>query len=258
MKPSDRLIIVGGGNSIAEGIEKGLWKKISKEYTFGINSSINFHTPTVPVFCDWYFYKANKKELDKYPLVLGKFDGKIGNSDKHRCPEGNNLIMLKPNKAYQGAESWEKGFYSAILTGCFALTLGIALGFKEIYLLGFDFKEVNGKTHFYQKDSLDKQKVGKIIDNHGHVRCGIGKDERGNFRTGCYNKSPSLHFNEFKKIKEGIQVYNVSLESKIKVFPKISYNQFFKSLEETPRVVLQHKASLEINELVETFMRSFE
>ena len=258
MKPSDRLIITGGGNSMSEGIEKGLWEKLSKEYTFGINSSIYFHEPTIPVFCDWYFYKSNKLELDKYPLVLGKFDGKIGNSNNHKCPKGDNLIMLKPHKNYQGADSWEKGFYSAILTGCFSLTIGIALGFKEIYLLGYDFTEINGKTHFYQKDSLDKQKIGKIVDDGGRTQCGIGKDDRGNFRTGCYNKAPSLHFNEYDKVNEGIKIYNVSPNSKIDIFPKISYTEFFKVLEDEPKCILQHKASLEIEELVETFMRPFE
>ena len=257
MKPSDRLIIVGGGNSMVDGIEKDLWNKISKEYTFGINSSIYFHEPTIPVFCDWYFYKSNKEELDKYYLVLGKFDGKIGKSNKHKCQQGDNLILLKPNKDYYGADSWERGFYSAILTGCFSLTIGIALGFKEIYLLGYDFTEINGKTHFYQKDSLNNQVIGKITMDSGNISCGIGKDDRGRYRTGCYNKSPELYFNEYKKVKEGVKIYNVSPESKITTFPKISYTKFFKILEEESKVVLQHKARLEIEKLIETFTRPF-
>ena len=257
MNSSNRLIIVGGGNSISEGIEKGLWNKIAKEYTFGINSAINFYEPTIPIFCDWYFYKDNKEALDKYYLVIGKFDGKIGNTPKYQCQKGDNLVMLKPHKNYHGAQSWEKGFYSPILTGCFALTVGIALGFKEIYLLGYDFTELKGKTHFYQNDSLNNQQIGKIIDKNGQMRCGIGKDDRGKYRTGCYNKAPEIYFNEYKKVKENINIYNVSIGSKISTFPKISYTQFFKVLEEEPRVVLQHKARLEIEKLIETYTKPF-
>jgi len=257
MKPSSRLIIVGGGNSMAEGIEKGLWNKLAKEYTFGINSSIFFYEPTIPIFCDWYFYKHNKTELDKYYLVIGKYDVKIGNVEKHECPKGKNLVMLKAHKNYHGANSWEKGFYSTILTGCFSLTIGIALGFKEIYLLGYDFTDIKGKTHFYQKDSLESQEIGKIIDKNGQLRCGVGKDDRGNFRTGCYNKKSAQYFDEYKRALETVNIYNVSMDSKIEAFPKISYNKFFKILEEEPRVVLQHKARTEIEKLIETFTKPF-
>jgi len=257
MKPSDRLIIIGGGNSMTEGIQKGLWDKLSYEYTFGINSSIYFFTPTVPFWGDWRFYKENKEELDKYNLVIGMFDGKIGNGGNFKCPKGSNLQMLQTAKNYHGAESWEKGFYSRILTGLFALTTGLALGFKEIYLLGFDFQEIEGKTHFYQKESLEKQKIGKIIISNDNIACGIGKDKRGLYRTGCYNKAPSLHFNEFNKVKPGIEIFNVSPQSKIEAFQKITYDEFFKKLENEPRQVLQKKASLEIEDLIDKFRKPF-
>lgn len=254
----NKLIIIGGGNSISEGIKLGLWDKISTECTFGINSLIYFFKPTVVMWGDWRFYRENKEELDKYNLVVGMFDGKIGNGGNFKCPKGTNLKMLPTSKNYHGVESWEKGFYGRILTGCFALTVGIALGFKEIYLLGMDFGAVKGKTHFYQANSLEKQKIGKIPKPNGTFYCGIGKDEKGNYRTGVYNNNSSSYFNEYKKIKDHIKVFNVSPKSKIEVFPKITYQEFFKRLELEPKQILQKKTSLEIEDLIEKFRKPFE
>jgi len=257
MKPSlTRLIIVGGGNSISEGIKLGLWDKLKYEYTFGINSAIYFMKPTVPVWGDWWFYKENKKELDKYPLTIGMFDGKIGNGKFHKCQKNANLIMLNTNNKYHGVDSWEKGFYSRALSGLFSLTLGIALGFKEIYLLGFDFGEINNKTHFYQAKTLEKQKIGKSYKN-GHLQCGIGKDSNGNYRTGVYNNNVNQYFNVYKQVSPQITIYNVSLLSKINTFEKISYNEFFKNLEQKQIQVLQNKASLETVDLIEKFRKPF-
>ena len=39
-KPS-QLIILGGGTSIKEGIEKGLWDKIKNRFVIGTNYSFN-------------------------------------------------------------------------------------------------------------------------------------------------------------------------------------------------------------------------
>ena len=240
-----------------EGIDLFLWKRIANEVTFGINSIIYFFKPVVPFYGDWGFYKTNKQELDKYDLVIGMFDGKIGNGAHHKCQKGTNLTMLQTSKNYHGVDSWEKGFYSRVLTGMFALTVGIALGFKEIYLLGMDFCEINGKTHFYQKKILGKQKIGTYKKSSGKLQCGIGKDEKGNYHTGCYNKPSAKLYNEFKKVNPNVKIFNVSPKSKIEVFPKITYDEFFEILAEEPRHILQKRASLEIEKLIEKFRKPF-
>jgi len=45
-----RCVIVGAGNSIAEGVEKGLWDKLKNETTFGINEAFQFFDPTAITF----------------------------------------------------------------------------------------------------------------------------------------------------------------------------------------------------------------
>ena len=227
-----RLIIIGAGNSIRPELQNGLWDKLKKEYTFSLNDTLYLFQPTVPIFVDWYWYKARYEIIKDISLSIGKYDRKYWASHPEiKIPNiSPNTIFLKPSNEYHGIESWEKGFYSGILCGCYALTLGIALGFKEIYLLGYDFTEINGKTHFYEKDDLNNQEIGIIKEKNGTIRCGIGKDSRGYYRTGVYNNSSNNYFNVYKKSLKETKIYNVSQNSKITTFPKISYTDFYKNL----------------------------
>ena len=97
-----------------------------------------------------------------------------------------------------------------MLSGIFAINVGMRLLEEgEIFLLGYDYSAINNKTHFYQ---------GEI--NHR----GIGKD---NYYNRGFEERDFERFSHDKKIK----IYNVSMNSKINVFSKISYNEFFKKLD---------------------------
>jgi len=239
----DRIVIIGAGNSIRPELKNGLWNKLGNEITFALNDVIYFFEPTIPIFVDWYWYKARAKKLEEYDLVIGKWDIKIG-SRFHECDEvGKNIILLQPsNNEYQGIKSWKNGFYSGVLCGCFALTLAICLGFKEIYLLGYDFGEINGKTHFYQKEDLKDQKIGIIKEKGSVDRCGIGKDKKGNYRTGVYNNNAIKYFEPYKEVSKEIKIFNVSVNSRINIFPKITYEEFYQKLKNKP-VNINHATS---------------
>lgn len=254
-KVPSRVVILGAGASMREGkwntpiSEMPLWSVIKQECTFGINSIFEFFTPTVTTFIDYYFHQANKKKLDNLPLIIGK-----DHPNPDKSPIGDNLILLPVSNKYYGKKSFEQvlkktseghkiqraGFYCSQLTGLFSLTLAIALGFQDIYLLGFDFGEIDGKTHFYQESSLKKQEVGKIIKEDGEINCGIGRDKNGNFRTSCYsNDKPEDLFNVYKGALKNVNIYNVSPDSKINTFPKISYETFYKHLKNEPLKISQ-------------------
>lgn len=230
-----RLIIIGGGNSIRPQLQNGLWDKLRKDYTFSLNDVIYFFEPTVPVFVDWYWYRERFDVIDKYSLSIGKHDAKIfaTHPEIKVSNVSKNTIFLQPsNNEYHGKDSIQKGIYSGVLCGCFGLTVGIALGFKEIYLLGYDFTEINGKTHFYEKDKLEEQIIGLIKEDDGSLRCGIGKNSQGRYRTGIYNIEPKLFFNAYLSISKEVKIFNVSPDSKISTFPKISYEDFYRKLDE--------------------------
>lgn len=247
-----RLIIIGAGNSIRPELQNGLWDKLRNEYTFALNDVIYFFEPTVPVFVDWYWYRSRFEAFKNYPLVVGKYDAKIfaTHPEIKVTNVSDNTIFLQPSEnVYHGKNSLKNGIYSGVLCGCFGLSFGIALGFKEIYLLGFDFCEIDGKTHFYEKDKLKEQIIGLIKEKDGSIRCGIGKDSRGYYRTGVYNNDSKVYFKVYEQEKE-VKIFNVSPESKIKVFKKISYQEFYKRLDKDPIKINKDLARVDIQRIV--------
>lgn len=208
MNKPTQLVILGGGSSISEGISKELWDKLKDKFVIGINYSYRyFSNPTIQCFCDDKFYKDEREQLKNLPLIIGKQHGQL-----HPEP---NTIMLK-TKADKYRRDIRNGIWKSSLTGIFALSLGIyLLDVGEIFLLGYDYsgqgKDEKGRavTHFYQ-DDITHRGTGKInyYDSKGRADkdFGVYKDE--------------------KKIK----IYNVSLNSRIDVFEKISYDDFFEKL----------------------------
>ena len=196
MNKPKQLIIIGSGYSLNEGITKGLKAKIENKFTCGINYSYRYFNASY-LCCMNYtdFYDARRKELKKLPLI-------ITCNRPHPSKWERNTILINKNFA---------------LSGILALYIGILLEPKEIFLLGYDFsddKKIKDKqnrplTHFYQGD----------IEHRG-----IGKSQYYN-----YPGHAERDFRQFKNSE--IKIYNVSLDSKIEVFPKISYDEFFHMLD---------------------------
>lgn len=261
-----RAIILGAGASMREGLwdkpisEMPLWSAIKNECTFGTNSIFEFFTPTILTFLDYYLHFANKEKLDKLSLIITRTY-----ANKKKRPVGDNLIYVPLSNQYYGQNSFEKtvkktkkgyknvhaGIYSSQLTGIFTITLAIALGFTEIYLLGFDFGKTDGRTHFYQQDDLRTQKIGVTYKDSGKKRSGIGTNRKGVFRTSCYNSDPKTWFSVYEKELARIKIYNVSPESKIETFPKIDYATFYQHLRNDSEPILQIKTRRLIKEYIE-------
>ncbi len=207
-----QLIILGGGASIKEGISKGLWKKLDGKFVIGCNYSFNYYISTIQCYLDDKFFDEQKEALKKLPLIITK------PHQKQRML--NNQIMIKITS--NGSRDLTKGVYKGSLTGIFALSIGRYLLDKgEIFLLGYDFgaqgnitasdgKTKKGITHFYQGE-LNHRGIGKV--NYYNAS---GRAERD--------------FSFFAREKK-IKIYNVSLNSSIPTFTKISYDDFLKKLD---------------------------
>jgi hypothetical protein len=265
-KNFQRAIIIAGGASVRDGLwerpisEMPLWSIIKNECTFGINYLYNFFEPTVLTFCDYQFHFSHKEDLNKLPFLIG-----LKHPSFTKCPVATNLITLPGSSDYYGKQSLDvitkktgygtkqeiAGIYSPILSGIFTLTLCIALGFKEIYLLGYDFSEIGGYTHFYQDESIINPKKFQSKNEADQIICGIGKDEKGNYRTNIFESSPHVLFDVFMKELNEIKIYNVSLNSKIQTFPKITYNEFYQKLHDCPELILQDRMREYIKEYLE-------
>lgn len=249
------IIICGSGNSVPflntrynfnrfkHGLEPKLEQIIKSNYSIGLNFWFQFGCPTTfNMSGDWQFYLDNLNELKKLPMIIASEDSCLKNKNVSHIHD--NTILLPHSSVYYGIDSFglKKGFYSRQLIGMFSLTLAIALGFKEIYLLGYDCCEVNGQTHFYQGvANLDEHKNIYVFDptiNEDKLKDkrykfkGVGKNPKGKYKTSTYNHIKHINNKWYKayEVEKKIKIYNVSINSVIDTFPKISYDAFFQQM----------------------------
>lgn len=244
----NECIIIGGGVSINDGIALGLKDKIKNKFVITTNYSFKHFDSTFTTFIDKDFYVPDEakdnsytiKYLDQYeelknlPLIIGT--GK-SNVDKWLLP---NTIFLKENNSYQRERSLKNGFYTGNLTGIFSLTLATFLMNYEgiIFLLGFDWSMRNRKD-------VDPKKYNptSTVNTHYYSREEI--PHRGQGYLGYYeNHNPDKLFSCFKECN--LKIYNVSLQSNIETFEKISYQEMFDLL--SPETINQTKLREEIIE----------
>lgn len=219
---TNQLILIGGGWSINEGISMGLWEKIQNNFTIGCNFVGYMFIPNILCFVDEKFGVENEEMLSKMPMVLT-----VDTNYKAK----KQYIKLKTNHN-KYTRDLSKGVYKSWLTGVWALSISIYLLEEgEIFLLGMDGKAfgtdsvtLKNLTHFYQ---TNRQLPTKITLHEG-----VGRD--------CVYqhvpKDPNSLENLYKPFKNEskIKIWNVSPNSNIPYFEKITYNKFFKKLHPEP------------------------
>lgn len=223
-----QLIIIGGGASIKEAIQKNLWSLLKNKFTIGLNYSYKyFPNPTFQCFVDKEFYRKNAEELKSLPLIIGK--------EKRVEPTFPNTILLKSIPTYQ--KDIKNGVYKASLCGIFALTVAVHLLKEgEIYLLGYDYGETRkGDYRKFMKNSAELDKV-MLKDSKKRAITHFYQgniEHRGIGKINYYNsdKRAERDFGVYKTAKK-IKIYNVSKISKIPedIFEQLSYDEFFKKL----------------------------
>lgn len=215
------VIILGGGASLEEGINLGLWDKIKEKEVWSINYAF-LTMPFLPkreIWVDISFFRNNIEKLQN----LYK-QGVECHAKKHQhyatIPEIKTYYTTRDPK-----EISEKLYIGKMgLAGFFALHLAIKENFNPIFILGYDFGNLNitdKKTHYYQ----DKLNI---------YSTGIGKPE-------LYRNKDNTVKEEVKDFdilaieaqQQNLKIYNVSLISNIFSFEKISWEDFFTKLNET-------------------------
>jgi len=250
MNNPNEIIIIGGGNSINEGIKLGLKDKLKDKFVIACNYAYK-HFPYTFMCCvdkDFYIpihaknnpnYPDIYEELKSLPLIISINNGKI-KEFKH-----SNTYLLRGCGTYHGKNSLKKGIYRPNLCGLFALTLAhIFIDFKGIiFLLGYDWTirdkkkvdpknykstDLNIKTHYYSNKELT---------------------HRGQGYVGFYeNHDPHKYFQVYKEPE--VKIYNVSPNSNINSFAKINYEEMFELLnkesynQEKLRKIIKNKLRL--------------
>lgn len=182
-----RVFILCSGPSLSEHDLKPLERRL----TIGLNRSfMAFQPATYHCVMDHRLYELYKDELEK-TRYLFTFEDR---------PFGIPVKLL-------GAEgfSWDlkEGIYSGYTVSYFALQLAVYLGFKEIYFLGLDLKNMPKQTHFFGFDHHS--------DTHDQVAF-------PKMRKSFENIAPTLK-------QRGIEVYNCSPTSSLECFPYMSYEK---------------------------------
>ena len=175
---NNQLIIIGGGYSIREGLEEGLYPKLVNHLICGINYSYKYF-PLTYLCCMNYtdFYDKNRTELSKLPLIITP-------NRPHPSKWLKNTILINKN---------------FVLSGILALHIGLLLEPKEIFLLGYDYKAINHHTHFYQ-GAISHRGIGKTkyYDINGHAQRDF--EQFKNSKIKIWNVSPDSRINIFEKI----------------------------------------------------------
>jgi len=217
-------ILIGGGPSVKAGIEKGLWEQIKGQDVWSVNYAFKVmpYLPSREVFVDIAFFRNNTEDLQKLsekgvPLY-SKQHSNYANL-QHAIKQYN---CTREKTGYKGRHVFHTNNHLFIgkmgLSGTFAISLAVAEGYEQLYLLGYDFGPTNlhdNFTHFYQNDI-------KVVSS------GV--------------QHPEVYFDQQNKVKadvedfkiyvgeENLKIWNVSLNSNIPHFPKLSWEEFFKQI----------------------------
>ena len=205
-----QLTIIGGGTSINEGVLTGLKRRLEGKFVCGINYAYKYFDTTFLTCLNYVdFYDINRQELKELPLI-------ITCERPHPSIWEDNTLRVK-NESYP-------------LSGVLALDIATRILGKgdEIYLLGYDYgvrneiKDAQGRsqTHFYQGN----------------------EEHRGIGSHSYYDRSKNCNF--FSQSTDNyVPIFNVSVDSNIKCFPKISYSEFYERLyeKEYDQTVLRHQ-----------------
>jgi len=201
---SKEVILLGGGRSVLRGIEKGLWDKIRNKCVWSLNFAFLFmpFVPVKQVWVDTSVWEKCKDDILKLhskgcDLVCRNYGGYEDYPFIKKYDVEEIDYKINEHTLFVG----RCGF-----VGVFALSLAIHLGYTTIYLLGYDFGAPNvreTKTHWYQ--------------------------ELSQINAGAYGKS-GMYFEPHEFLEEDADIYNVSPNSNIESFLRITYPHFFERI----------------------------
>lgn len=242
------VIILGSGASVKyQSTWCELLPMLMDRAVFGLNNASIYYKPTIHLGTDWFWYKNNKAfadELAKWSIVFGKQSNMFFHN---KIELSKDIYWIKCKKELTN-NPFQSGFVGYVLSGSFAIHIAHALGFRTVFLLGFDGNATNGETHWYND-------LTKEYDNPEVIKekmCGIGLKEDGKYKTDIYNDQTKLNEN-FAVLSQlaDIKIYNVNPQSAINIFEKIDYSKFYSMIEAT-QPVNQIEVISELRSIIET------
>lgn len=209
--------IIGGGTSMLHqfGIPSDIISKVEKkelplsaysEYLSPLHSKTVISTNvafmlgewiTATYFCDAQFFRNYKNDLLKFRNLKITC---VNHIDRHLLPETTNIKRLKrdykPGLSFRpDTIAWNKN------SGAAAINLAVLAGAKRILLLGFDMRLQEGRTHWHNVYSMKTPNPSfkRFLERYPE----IAKDAK----------------------KAGVEILNISPDSALDCFPKLSLKE---------------------------------
>jgi hypothetical protein len=196
-----RCFIIGGGDSL----RNFSYSCLDNELTIGINRAFEVCDSTINYSMDAFFHNWMQSEAstDKGAKRLQKWKEFRGFKVFLENPGTNfgmDNFIVKRRAERSISLSLKRGIYGGNNSGFGALMLAIALGSKEIYLLGFDMKTQGERTHWHEGyPGQNKERMARVLPNFAKL------------------------FEEFAPhlSGQGIKIFNLNPDSALECFPKM-------------------------------------
>lgn len=186
--------VIGGGKSL----EQFNWDLIRGRHSVGCNIAFRLGVDVCPVclFGDQQFFNQNREALTKY-------QGLLVTCLPAALTWGFTWLKAMRRKARGLAVGNTLGWNSN--TGAAALNLALSLGARRVFLLGFDMKLTAGKAnwHKFYGDKADPTSYPRFIQGFHFVKT------------------------DLPQVFPGREVFNVTDDSDLNLFPKIGIREHF-------------------------------
>lgn len=224
-----RAVLIGSGASLQEGIDKDLWDKIRNEDTWSCNSiyKIMPYLPKKEVWVDRDFTNHELDNLQKlWESNQVELITKSYNKIKYLTKYITQYDSSREVQDYHGRQAIEKNmiYYGAMgFCGQFAISVAVARGYNEIFLLGYDFGSPsldNRNTHVFQDKILE---LNIMASGAGRPEVYLDKTQGG---------KPFRHIEDWGiYLREAnLKIWNVSMISNLNFYEKITYEKMFSLL----------------------------
>lgn len=140
--------VVGGGTSL----DDFDLSQLNNEFTLTINHVVEaYPKSSATIFSDKIFLSKTKFDFSKYDgLVFAGEESGYNDPGKYDQFKKDNLHVFKVNRS-EPCENPRIGLFHSTSTGLMALNLAIQMGFKKIFLLGYDYyyETKTNRIHFH-------------------------------------------------------------------------------------------------------------
>jgi len=194
----ETVYLFGGGSSLVETI---LPYDFSDRHVIGVNNAFRLRNVDILYFGDAKFYWWNEEEIQAFKGLKITSDQGIQHGNK--SVRGEPEIKVVPVGKFKGLESRRDRIGWNRSSGAAAINVAIHLGAKQIILLGYDMRVVDGKKNWmvHEKENTNQNPYSFMITGFSQIANSLG---------------------EF-----GIEIINATPGSKIRVFLKAGLKDIF-------------------------------